>query len=138
MIPFFVPDVTPAVSEAMSEALRNEKLVMGESVYKFEEEFARYVGTRHAVSVNSGNSALQLCLEALGVSGPVATSTNSFVASATCILAAGARPLLCDVSERDGNMDVSGCPEKPAALIPVHIYISGSFGSISDDVIGLV
>ena len=122
MIPFFVPDVTPAVSEAMSEALRNEKLVMGESVYKFEEEFARYVGTRHAVSVNSGNSALQLCLEALGVSGPVATSTNSFVASATCILAAGARPLLCDVSERDGNMDVSGCPEKPAALIPVHIY----------------
>ena len=124
MVPFFVPDVTQEVLDAMSDALRNEKLVMGESVFKFEEEFARYVGTKHAVSVNSGNSALHLCLAALGVSAgdAVATSTNSFVASAACIAAVGARPLLCDVSERDGNLDVSSCPGKPSAVIPVHIY----------------
>jgi len=44
----------PVVDEEMIEAgisaLRNERLVMGESVYKFEEEFARYCGTRYAVS----------------------------------------------------------------------------------------
>ncbi len=124
MIPFFVPSVTPETVEAMTDALRNEKLVMGESVYKFEEEFARYVGTKRAVSVNSGNSALHLCLAALGVSagGAVATSTNSFVASASCILAAGARPLLCDIHESDGNIDVSTCGGRPSALVPVHIY----------------
>lgn len=123
MVPFFVPDVTQEVLDAMSDALRNEKLVMGESVFKFEEEFARYVGTKHAVSVNSGNSALHLCLAALGVSAgdAVATSTNSFVASAACIAAVGARPVLCDIGE-DGNLDVSTCAERPSAIIPVHIY----------------
>lgn len=123
MIPFFRPHVTQGVLDAVQGALQDEKLVMGESVYKFEEEFARYVGTRHAVSVNSGNSALFLALSALGI-GPgkkVATSTNSFVASASSVLAAGARPVLCDIRESDGNIDVSGCGE-PDALVPVHIY----------------
>ena len=123
MIPFFKPHVTQGVLDAVQGALQDEKLVMGESVFKFEQEFARYIGTRHAVSVNSGNSALFLALSALGI-GPgkkVATSTNSFVASASSVLAAGARPVLCDIHESDGNIDISECGE-PDALVPVHIY----------------
>ena len=103
--------------------MRNEKLVMGESVFKFEQEFARYVGVRRAVSVNSGNSALFLSLRALGV-GPgkkAATSTNSFVASASSIQAAGAEPVLCDISD-DGNINVATLQERVDALVPVHIY----------------
>ena len=123
MVPFFEPHVTGEMIAAVTDAMRNEKLVMGESVYKFEEEFARYIGVRRAMSVNSGNSALFLSLRALGI-GPgkrAATSTNSFVASATSISAAGAEPVLCDIDGADGGMDVSSCG-RADALVPVHIY----------------
>ena len=56
-IPFFVQEFTAEMEEAAIHALRNESFVGGESVSKFEEEFAEYIGTKYAVSVSSGNSA---------------------------------------------------------------------------------
>ena len=124
MIPFFVPEFTKDMENAAIDALRNEKFVMGESVFKFEEEFARYTGTKFAISVNSGNAALQLSLISLGITekSKVITSTNSFVASANCILMTGAKPVLCDINYDDGNIDIKSTNEKPDAIIPVHIY----------------
>ena len=66
-IPFFIQEFTQEMEEAAIHALRNESFVGGESVSKFEEEFAQYTGTKYAVSVNSGNSALQLSLMALDI-----------------------------------------------------------------------
>ena len=124
MIPFFVPEFTKDMENAAIDALKNEKFVMGESVFKFEEEFARYTGTKFAISVNSGNAALQLSLISLGITekSKVITSTNSFVASANCILMTGAKPVLCDINYDDGNIDIQTTNEKPEAIIPVHIY----------------
>ena len=124
MIPFFVPEFTKEMENAAIDALRNEKFVMGESVTKFEEEFARYIGTKYAISVNSGNAALQLSLVSLGINekSKVITSTNSFIASANCILMTGARPILCDINYNDGNIDIKTTNEKSEAIIPVHIY----------------
>jgi len=124
MIPFFVPEFTKDMENAAINALRNEKFVMGESVAKFEEEFARYIGTKYAISVNSGNSALQLSLLSLNIAeeSKVITSTNSFIASANCILMTGSKPILCDINYDDGNMDIKSTNEKPDAIIPVHIY----------------
>ena len=124
MIPFFVPEFTKDMENAAINALRNEKFVMGESVAKFEEEFARYIGTKYAISVNSGNSALQLSLLSLNITeeSKVITSTNSFIASANCILMTGSKPILCDINYDDGNMDIKSTNEKPDAIIPVHIY----------------
>ena len=124
MIPFFVPEFTKDMENAAINALRNEKFVMGESVAKFEEEFARYIGTKYAISVNSGNSALQLSLLSLNIAeeSKVITSTNSFIASANCILMTGSKPILCDINYEDGNMDIKSTNEKPDAIIPVHIY----------------
>jgi perosamine synthetase len=124
MIPFFVPEFTKDMENAAIDALRNEKFVMGESVAKFEEEFARYIGTKYAISVNSGNSALQLSLLSLNIAeeSKVITSTNSFIASANCILMTGSKPILCDINYDDGNMDIKSTNEKPDAIIPVHIY----------------
>jgi perosamine synthetase len=123
-IPFFVQEFTDEMEEAAVNALRNESFVGGESVLKFEEEFARYIGTKHAVSVNSGNSALQISLMALGISADskVATPTNSFIASANCIRMTNAQPILTDIDARDGGIDVSSITEKVDAIIPVHIY----------------
>ena len=124
MIPFFVPEFTKDMENAAIDALRNEKFVMGECVAKFEEEFARYIGTKYAISVNSGNSALQLSLLSLNITeeSKVITSTNSFIASANCILMTGSKPILCDINYDDGNIDIKSTNEKPDAIIPVHIY----------------
>jgi len=124
-IPFFVQEFTDEMEEAAVDALRNESFVNGESVSKFEEEFARYIGTKYAVSVNSGNSALQLSLMALDIDGniqKVATPTNSFIASANCIRMTNAQPILTDINARDGGIDVNSITEKVNAIIPVHIY----------------
>ena len=123
-IPFFVQEFTDEMEEAAVDALRNEAFVNGESVSKFEEEFARYIGTKYAISVNSGNSALQLSLMALDISADskVATPTNSFIASANCIRMTNAQPILTDIDARDGGIDVSSITEKVDAIIPVHIY----------------
>ena len=124
-IPFFVQELTDEMEEAVINALRNESFVNGESVSKFEEEFARYIGTKYAVSVNSGNSALQLSLMALDIDGniqKVATPTNSFIASANCIRMTNAQPILTDINARDGGIDVNSITEKVNAIIPVHIY----------------
>ena len=123
-IPFFVQEFTNEMEEAAIDALRNESFVNGESVSKFEEQFARYIGTKYAVSVNSGNSALQLSLMALDISNnsKVATPTNSFIASANCIRMTNARPILTDIDVRDGGIDIGSITEKVDAVIPVHIY----------------
>jgi len=123
-IPFFVQEFTDEMEEAAVDALRNESFVNGESVSKFEEEFARYIGTKYAISVNSGNGALQLSLMALDISADskVATPTNSFIASANCIRMTNAQPILTDIDARDGGIDVSSITEKVDAIIPVHIY----------------
>ena len=98
-IPFFVQEITDEMEEEAVHALRNESFVGGESVSKFEDEFARYTGTKYAVSVNSGNSALQLSLMALNIGdkSKVITPTNSFIASANCIRMTNAESILTDI-----------------------------------------
>ena len=123
-IPFFVQEFTDEMEEAAIHALRNESFVGGESVSKFEEEFARYTGTKYAASISSGNGALQISLMALGIgeSHKVITPTNSFIASANCIRMTNAKPVLTDIDVNDGGIDLSNNKESVNAVIPVHIY----------------
>ena len=123
-IPFFVQEFTDEMEDAAIHALRNESFVGGESVEKFEEEFARYTGTKYAASVSSGNGALQISLMALGIgeSHKVITPTNSFIASANCIRMTNAKPILTDIDTNDGGIDLSNNKNKVNAVIPVHIY----------------
>ena len=123
-IPFFVQEFTNEMEEAAIHALRNESFVGGESVSKFEEEFAKYTGTKYAASVSSGNGALQISLMALGIgeSHKVITPTNSFIASANCIRMTNAKPVLTDINTNDGGIDISNNENIVNAIIPVHIY----------------
>ena len=123
-IPFFIQEFTNEMEEAAIHALRNESFVGGESVSKFEEEFAKYTGTKYAASVSSGNAALQISLMALGIgeSHKVITPTNSFIASANCIRMTNAKPILTDIDMNDGGIDLSNNENIVNAIIPVHIY----------------
>ena len=111
------------VNAAVS-AFQNEKFILGESVFKFEEEFAKYIGTKYAIAVNSGSSAIQLSLISLGLkkNADVITSTNSFVASANTIKMANGNPILVDINESDGNMNMDSTEKSADAILPVHIY----------------
>lgn len=100
--------------------------ILGDDVRLFEEEFAAYIGTRHAVAVGNGSDALYLILRALGI-GPgdeVITAPNSFVASAWVIHHTGARIVFADV-DQDMNLDPAAVAKaitpRTKAIMPVHL-----------------
>lgn len=116
------------IDAAVLNVLASAHYVLGEEVASFEREFAAYCGTRHAVAVNTGTSALHLALLALGV-GPgdeVITVPFTFVATASAICYVGARPVFVDVEPRTLTMDASrleaAITSRTKAIIPVHLY----------------
>jgi perosamine synthetase len=124
-IPVSRPTVTDEMVDAMANAVRNERMVLGESVFKFEEEFARFTGTEYAVSMSSGTDALILALMALNVRGKeVITTPMSFIATANSIVHAGATPIFADSSSRDFNIEPSEvrANRSTAAVMPVHLF----------------
>lgn len=102
--------------EAVSRVLRSGWLSSGPEVAAFEAEFAAALGVSRATAVSSGTAALHLALLALGV-GPddeVIVPSLTFVASASTVVLAGARPVFCDIrSESDLTLD----PDHVARLL---------------------
>ncbi|XES77702.1 MAG: DegT/DnrJ/EryC1/StrS family aminotransferase [Candidatus Bathyarchaeia archaeon] len=127
-IPLAKPVFDEEMKNAAVDALQNEKFVLGESVYKFEEEFAHYCGVKRAVSTSSGTFALQLALQALGVTckDKVVTTPFSFIATANSIYCAGAKPVFADIHPATYNVDPAKMKqeltEEVKALMPVHLY----------------
>ena len=67
-IPFFIQEFTDEMEEAAIHALRNESFVGGESVSKFEEEFAEYNNCKYGIGVGNGTDALTLSLRSIKIS----------------------------------------------------------------------
>lgn len=126
-IPLAKPILDEEMSEAAIQALQNERFVLGESVYKFEQEFARYCGTKFAISTASGTAALTLTLLAISASrSEVVTTPMSFVASANSIIHAGAIPKFADITIQTCTIDPRNVnqvlTERTKAVMPVHLY----------------
>ena len=116
------------IQEAVEAVLESCHFVGGEWVERFEDEFARFVGAKYAVSVGSGTAALELALKAAGI-GPddeVIVPTNSFFATAEAVSNVGARPVFADVDPATFHLDVASAERvltpKTRAIIPVHLY----------------
>ena len=112
----------------IEQVLNGMNLFLGENVYRLEEEFASYCGTRHAVGVGSGTDALHLALRAVGV-GPgdeVITVSHTFFATAEAIVLAGGRPVFVDIDPETYTMDPSliegAITPRTKAIVPVHLY----------------
>ncbi|HDP96955.1 MAG TPA: DegT/DnrJ/EryC1/StrS family aminotransferase [Euryarchaeota archaeon] len=120
--------MTQEMIDAAVNALRNERMSLGESVFKFEAEFASMVGVKKAVSVSSGTDAIQLTLEGMRVpkKSTVITSPMSFIASANAIMHAGCVPRFCDIDKKTYCMDPKKLRRrittKTTAIVPVHLY----------------
>jgi dTDP-4-amino-4,6-dideoxygalactose transaminase len=87
-------EVWPEIETAFTEALLQGRYIGGPAVAAFEEQFARYCGTTHAVGVANGTDALQLTLQALGIGDgdEVVVPANTFIATAAAVVRAGGRP----------------------------------------------
>ena len=102
--------------------------INGPAVAEFEQAFADYVGTTHAVGLASGLDALRLSLQAAGIQpgDEVLVPANTFVATLEAVTQAGGRPALVDMSEVDWNIDVDATEAaigaKTRFLMPVHLY----------------
>jgi hypothetical protein len=99
----------------------------GEQGRLFEREYATYLGVKHAIAVSNGTVALELALRALEI-GPgdeVITTSRTFIASASCIVAVGATPVLADVDRVSQNIDPESISRKitprTKAIIAVHL-----------------
>lgn len=116
------------VAQAIQQVLDDSAFISGPYVEKFESEFARFCGCRHAAGTSNGTSALWMTLVALGV-GPgdeVITVPNTFIATAEAISLSGARPVFVDVDEHSYTMDIAllerAITPKTRAIIPVHLF----------------
>ena len=116
------------IDAAVAATLERGDFILGEAVARFERDFARYCGVKHAVGVSSGTDALRLALEACGV-GPgdeVITAANTYVATVEAILDLRAVPVLADVSPHTYNIDVDAVAKaitpRTKAIVPVHLY----------------
>ncbi|MEW4453370.1 DegT/DnrJ/EryC1/StrS aminotransferase family protein [Bremerella sp. JC817] len=110
----------------VTDALRSCWIGTGPRTARFEDQFADYVGARHAVAVNSCTAALHLSLLASGV-GPgdeVITTPLTFASTANVILHAGAMPVFVDVDRETMNIDPSqieaAITQNTKAILPVH------------------
>lgn len=123
----------PSFSNEEAEAVKNILLSnrvnywTGTQCREFEQEFAVWAGTAHAVALSNGTLALDVALKALGV-GPgdeVIVTSRTFMASASCIVNAGASPVFADVDRDTQNITAETIAavltKRTKAVICVHL-----------------
>jgi perosamine synthetase len=112
---------------AVEQVLKSGNLRQGQVTEDFEKGFARAVGTRFAVAVNSGTAALFLAYLAMLKPGDeVIVPDFTFAATATMVVAAGATPVFADVDPKTFNLDPAEVERRitarTRAIVPVHLF----------------
>jgi perosamine synthetase len=126
MIPVQRPYLGPEELVAVARVFESRWLGMGEETAAFEERLREHLGARHVVAVNTGTAALHLALAALELppEAEVLVPSLTFVASPQAILAAGARPVFCEVDPATLTLDVADAmtrrTPRTRVIMPVH------------------
>ncbi len=117
-----------AVTEVLQSGMLTHKSGAGPFTLRFEKAFAKFVGARHAIAVNSGTAALHAALLAFDMKpgDEVIAPPFSFIATTNMVLLAGAKVVFADISPDTFTLD----PEKvkaaitsqTKAIMPVHLY----------------
>lgn len=129
MIPISQPKISQREINYVTDAVRSGWVSsLGAYVDKFEEGFAAFCGTNHAVSVGNGTVGLHLAMKVLGI-GPgdeVIVPNLTFVATANTVVTAGATPVMVDVRPDtyciDPDAIAAAITKNTKAIIPVHLY----------------
>lgn len=124
-LPYCLPSIGEEEIAEVVDSLRSGWITGGPKVKRFEQEFARYTGSAHAIAVNSCTAALHLSLAALGVGAgdEVILPTLTFCATANVVVHLGAWPAIVDVG-RDFQISPGAVSRaitpRTKAIIPVH------------------
>lgn len=112
--------------EEVIDSLKSSWITTGPKMKLFEDNFKSYIGSKHAISVNSGTAALHICTSAIGINpgDEVITTPLTFVASANCVVYRGGTPVFADIKKDTYNIDPieirKKITPKTKAIIPVH------------------
>ena len=121
-------EIKDELDAAYYRAMDSGWYILGNEVRAFEEEFARFVGTKHCVGVGNGLEALQLILRAyrVGPGDEVIVPANTYIATWLAVSGAGATPVPVEPVERTFNMDArrieAAITPRTKAILPVHLY----------------
>jgi len=124
---YFLSEDLEQIKSDVEKILKSGMLTMGEYTEKFEQEFAKLCGVKHAIAVNSGTSALEIVLRFVGLKNKdeVVVPTNTFTATAAAAIFAGGKPVLTDISSETLCLDAENLrrrlTRKTKAVIVVHI-----------------
>ncbi|MEK6766752.1 MAG: DegT/DnrJ/EryC1/StrS family aminotransferase [Planctomycetota bacterium] len=116
------------IDSAIRDVLESQAFILGPQVKEFENLFASYCNTKHAIGVSSGTDALLLALKSLGIGDgdEVITSPFTFFATAGSICNTGAKPVFVDIEPESFNIRpdlIEKCINKRTkAIIPIHLY----------------
>ncbi len=122
----FLPDDRRWIADRIQEVLESGQLTLGKYGAEFERKFADTCGSKHAIAVNSGTSALEITLRVLGVEGrDVLVPTNTFFATAAAVVHAGGNPVFVDLDPESFGMTPAqieaALTPATAAIVVVHI-----------------
>ena len=99
---------------------------MGPKHKKLQEELKSYLGVEKIDLLTNGHMALELTMQALGLTGEVITTPFTFASTTHAIVRNGLTPVFCDIDPEDFTIDVTGIEslitDKTSAIVPVHVY----------------
>jgi dTDP-4-amino-4,6-dideoxygalactose transaminase len=126
-IPLSDIDFGPEERAAVEDVLRSKWLTMGAVTQEFEQNFAAYVGAKHAIAVTNATAALHLAcaVAGLGPGDEAIVPSLTFVATANAVRYTGATPIFADISgENDLNISVESIEraitKQTRAILVVH------------------
>ena len=125
-IQFHKAHITDDEIAEVIDSLKSGWLTMGPKTVRFEEEFARYLNAKNAISVNSCTAAMHLALKAMGLEAgdEVIIPALTFIATSEVLTYFNAKPVLVDVDKQTHNIDVAAVEKaitgKTKGIIPVH------------------
>ncbi len=111
-IPLCKPSITNAEISAAIKVLKSGWLTEGPKNKEFEEKFAKYIGTKYAISLNSCASALLIAVKSLEITGEVIIPSFTFPATANAVITAGAKPVFADINLETFNLDPQSIEDK--------------------------
>ena len=115
----------PELWADLKKFVQTGDFTLGKPLQVFEKKFAKLIGTKYAVGVNSGTDAIKLPLKAIGIKpgDEVITAANTFVATVGAITELGAKPVFVDCDDTfcmDVNLIEEKITKKTKAIVPVH------------------
>jgi perosamine synthetase len=124
-IPIFRPSIGDEEIDAVAEVLRSGWIGLGPKTEEFEKEFAKYIGTKYAVALNSCTSALHLAVAVLNMDhGEIITTPITFVSTAHAILYNNLTPVFADIQRDTVNINPNDIKKRinkeTRSIIPVH------------------